>query len=193
MRQPRSQDAEPAAARTRVPGAAWVLLALAAVVSFTPACANAAPGTPTVPVLSAVNSSLTVNGTTKLNGPVTVQMDTTHAGVTIRGRQGSLAQPIAVYDYLGNPIFHVGSDGGAGVTGDDFKVFPPGDVFNASITLHKHGSITIGGVHGPTLYGGGGDPNVSSPCVDQPCAPGDRYLHIDGRTLVFLGGVWTVK
>lgn len=167
------------------------LAALAA--GYYAAVATAAPVKPAVSVLASVTNGLTVNGKTTLNGPVSVAMDATNPGVTIKGHSGSLAQPLAIYDHLGNPIAGVNSDGGMWVAGDDFRIFPPGDVFNAAITLHKHGSITIGGVHGPTLYGGGGDPNVSNPCADQPCAEGDRYLHIDGRTLVYLGGTWVIR
>jgi hypothetical protein len=155
--------------------------------------AVAAPASHATPIAKAAMSSLTVNGTTTLNGPVNVTMDATHAGVTIRGHEGSLEQPLRVFDHLGNPIAGVNSAGGMWVAGDNFSVYPPGDVFNASITLHMHGSITIGGPQGPTIYGGPDDPNVTSPCVDQPCATGDRDLRTNGDTLVYLGGTWVVK
>jgi hypothetical protein len=174
-----------------------------------PACAADAAPTRTTPVMAAVTSGLTING------PVTVTMDATHPGLTIRGHSGSLAQPLAVFDYAGNPIFYVASDGGAGVTGDNFSIFAPRDVFNPVVVLHKDGAISFGGKSGPTLYGGPADPRVSSPCVtlamiqrgpvpaalDRACMGGDRYMRSGAdstdplayATYVFTSAGWTVQ
>jgi hypothetical protein len=183
-------------ARSQRPVTRILTLAIAAtslVMGFLAGDAWATPVRPAVPLGSSTVNSLTVNGTTTLNGPVNVTMDATHPGVTIRGHEGSLEQPLRVFDFAGNPIAGVNSAGGMWVAGDNFSVYPPGDVFHASITLHMHGSITIGGPAGPTIYGGPDDPNVVSPCVDQPCAAGDRDLRTNGDTLVYLGGTWVVK
>lgn len=161
--------------------------ALAAVALALPASAAAnIPNRTAYPLLASVLTSLTVNG------PATINMDATHPGLVIRGHQGNGQQPLQVFDWAGNPIAGVPSHGGMWVAGDDFRVFPPGDIFNASITLHMHGSITIGGPTGPTIYGGPADPNTVSPCVDQPCHPGDRDMQntTPFTTWVYDGTTW---
>lgn len=136
----------------------------------------------------------TAAGPTTITGnPVTIQMDDpAKDGLVVRGVRDGHGQILQAYDYAGNPIAGIAPYGGMWVAGDNFRIFPPGDIFNASITLHMHGSITIGGPDGPTIYGGADDPNVSSPCVDRPCRGGDRYLSkvAPYPTLVFDGTAW---
>jgi len=71
----------------------------------------------------------------------------------------------------------VGSDGGAGVTGDNFTIFPRGsvDAANASVVLYHTGEIHFGGNGGPTFYGGPNDPNTNPPQHSKPFAVGDRF------------------
>jgi hypothetical protein len=167
--------------------AAACVLAVPLTLAVIPA-SQAAPRPDTTP-------GLTLNGPTTLNGQTTINMDASHPGLRIKGHEGSLAQPLQVFDFLGNPIFDVGSVGGAAVTGDNLSVFPPGDVFTPVIVLRLDGSITLGGPAGPTLYGGPGDPNTAPPVHVLPFEAGDRYLSTSGlfATWVFTGAAWVVQ
>lgn len=153
------------------------------VAAASPTMSTPAPRPPT-----ALTAPTTITG-----NPVTIRMtDRTQGGLIVRGVSGGTANALEVFDYAGNPIAGVAQAGGLWVTGDNFRIFPPGDVFHASLTLHMHGSITVGGDTGPTMYGGAEDPNVVSPCVDQPCHAGDRYLSQipPYPTLTFDGTTW---
>ncbi len=44
------------------------------------------------------------------------------------------SQELEVFDNYGAPIFSVGEYGGAAVFGDNLRVYPPGSVFNPSVT-----------------------------------------------------------
>lgn len=156
--------------------------------------AAATPDRTAHPILTSAMATLTVNGTTTLNGPVNVNMDATHLGLVIRGHQGNNEQPLQVFDYAGNPIAGVASAGGLWVAGDTFRIFGNDDILNATLTVWPNsGAVTLGGLNGPTIYGGAADPNVTSPCKDRPCAQGDRYFRGNGDTLIYLNGTWMAK
>lgn len=162
-----------------------MLLALVAAMSGWAGWAAASPQTPVIHTAAqAVLTSLTVNG------PVLVKADGAHPPVLVRGNANYNGNLLEVKDYLDQPIAGVSSAGGLWVAGDDFRVFGS-DIFNATITLHSNGSITLGGPTGPTVYGGSADPNVAPPCA--PCHSGDRYFRTNGDTLVYLGGLWVIR
>jgi hypothetical protein len=184
---------------------------LAAVLGGTQGASAAPVGRPAVPLGNVVTNVLTVNGPTALNGTVTtkgvltengavvanstttmngeviVNMDATNDGVTIRGHEGSLKQPLRIFDAFGNPIAFFGSDGGGGMAGDNWTVFPRGsvDAIDAAVVLYWTGEIHFGGKGGPTLYGGPDDPNLFPPQHSRPFAAGDRFMWSGPNAAVF--------
>lgn len=71
--------------------------------------------------------------------------DTTRDGVVVTGVAGSMTQILTVKDPYGAPIFSVGHVGGAGIYGDHFRVFPPGNVYQPVVDIGPDGRISITG------------------------------------------------
>lgn len=213
--------------RTVVP-----LLALAALIAGVAADAAVASPTATVTV-----TALTVNGPTSLNGPTTTRGGVTvgtggltatapvvlhgdsghpagltvDRGVEILAAPDSSAQLLEVKDQNGAPIMSVPPFGGLAVYCDEIRVTAH-DIFNANVTLHWNGSITLNQQHGGvTIYSGTDDPNLAPPLTDTSCTapasprgvhPGDRYFQTGCSsadptqcygTWVYVGGRWLDK
>jgi hypothetical protein len=189
------------------------------------------------PTATATLTALTVTGPSALNGPTTtkggvtvgpggltanapvaINGDTGHPvtltvnrGVLINAAPGSTAQLLELKDEHGAPILSVPPFGGLAVYCDEIRV-TASDIFNANLTLHWNGSITLNQQHGgATLYSGTDDPNLAPPLTDTSCTapasprgvhPGDRYLQTGCSsadptqcygTWVWVGGRWLDK
>jgi hypothetical protein len=59
-----------------------------------------------------------------------------------------------IFDGYGNPIVCTAPYGGLGVFGDDIKVFSPGDVYHANITLNDNGGANGGPPNGTITVSG---------------------------------------
>lgn len=141
------------------------------------------------------------------------KISTTGANVMVQPTSGAealkiiggngLYQIVQVFDFFGNPIFTIPTAGGPAVFGDDFRVFAPGDIFNAVFKILGGTSsgltATSGGFksgHGAgemAVFFGTGAPVIGGN-PDTVAANGDVYVRKDGGTGSFLyqvrGGVW---
>lgn len=180
--------------------------------------ADAADGTfnaLTVTGTATFRHGVTVSGWgSQFTGPIIVNQDAAgHVGLIVNANANAgTAQVATFFDHAGNPIFSIPPYGGPAVFGDNFRLFAPGQVFEAALTLWLNGSITLGGVQqgglaqgGVTLYSGAADPTVTppstltsaaaggNPAVYRAFMPGDRYWRSNGETYVYLGGVWVLQ
>src|SRR2546421_12767596 len=88
----------------------------------------------------ATATAAAVASTSATNNPWTFTMTNPNQnGLVIHGNsnQALSAQSLEVFDGFGNPIFSIPPAGGPAVYGDNFRVTPPGDVFNYVVRLNS--------------------------------------------------------
>lgn len=145
-------------------------------------------------------------GTTplKTNGKVVVDQgaDDTRHGIVVYGNSQVTSpgtdHPLAIFDHLGAPIFVVPKAGGPALTGDNFRVFDGGEVFNHEISLRMNGTVqarrgdVAGGV-GVFALGNATTPPTAEPdgthAVDgATTVPGVVFFAREGRAYVMDAG-----
>lgn len=128
----------------------------------------------------------------KTSSPMTLTQLASERALTLVGGP-NLAQVFQVFDRFGNPIFNIGTAGGAGVTGDRLSAFRPSDIFNAdwqTLTavadnvVTNAGAFRIGhGNSGGRIFAfGDGAPSSSNPISTGMPPNGSFYFRTDGGT-----------